>query len=242
MSGFAEQRHKSEVSTKKATKLALGLREGFLPEVLSAEQEDRGCGVSTDAGAYGSRGHPSDLQDFPNGRPGPVADCPPPNELSAAVPNIRSGVTPSLAIPRRANSADNWEHFGVIEPFFKLLPVTTRYVLAELFKESGITATNLAHRRNVTVSAIRPQLARLEKVGLVQHQTDETSRAGRPLHRYELTAVGRALLSASPFAWATAVEFGSRARELSAAASEMRARAVLMNDAFSHFKLESGSS
>jgi DNA-binding MarR family transcriptional regulator len=211
----------------------------FSIELGGPEAQAIGHDAAMEGMACGSSADLSRPRSVPGPPSAPTAWIHPSTEPSTAGRNAECAPMTSSGTPRDADAANSLGGFGAIEPFFNLLPVTTRYVLTELFDKTGSTATELAHKRNVTVSAIRPQLARLEKVGLVQHYADDTSRSGPPLNRYELTGIGRTLLSASTLVWATADGLSERVQELSSAASKMKTHAALINEALAHFKLES---
>ncbi len=62
-------------------------------------------------------------------------------------------------------------------------------VLELLRKEPGLTVTDLTDRLEVTATAVRQRLDRLEELCLIERQKCSTSR-GRPVYQYTLSALG----------------------------------------------------
>ncbi len=65
------------------------------------------------------------------------------------------------------------------------VPSTRRAILSSLKRNGGRRAKDLADELNLTVPAVRQQLARLAQDGLVVHRREPEGR-GRPTHVYEL--------------------------------------------------------
>ena len=72
------------------------------------------------------------------------------------------------------------------------MPATRRAILFALKRQGALRAHELAELLGITVAAVRQQLLRLDRDGLVTHRREPDGR-GRPSHAYELTSTAEML-------------------------------------------------
>jgi len=72
------------------------------------------------------------------------------------------------------------------------MPTTRRAILVALKRQGALRAHELAELLGITVAAVRQQLLRLDRDGLVTHRREPDGR-GRPSHSYELTTTAEML-------------------------------------------------
>ena len=78
------------------------------------------------------------------------------------------------------------------EPPLATMPTTRRAILVALKRQGAMRAHELAELLGITVAAVRQQLLRLDRDGLVAHRREPDGR-GRPSHAYELTSTAEML-------------------------------------------------
>ncbi len=78
------------------------------------------------------------------------------------------------------------------EPPLATMPTTRRAILVALKRQGALRAHELAELLGITVAAVRQQLLRLDRDGLVTHRREPDGR-GRPSHSYELTTTAEML-------------------------------------------------
>ncbi len=124
------------------------------------------------------------MTDLPD-QPHPSDDL---NGVAARAAVATSGPTANPAVIRGTERAERARQ----EIGLAALPDTRRLLLDALKRDSAADTGRLAKLAGITVSGARQHLTALERDGLITHQRERQG-AGRPRHRYALTAAGDAL-------------------------------------------------